>query len=306
MVETSKNDLLKERARSLFQTVENLGLLRRFQKNFHALTGLPFDLVDLQAHSSHRLKAAENFIPFFSLIQQSAAGRDACFECNREAIRRLREKPQPILYSSFMGLMELVVPLMMGSQLIGVLASGQFLLRKPSRQIFRALRAKIQEFGIDPLLAEKHYLNVPVLSPEKADAVVDLLALIADHLLKVEVELDSLKKHHDSEPLYRAQKFIENHFTDEISLRDVAAAAHLSSSRLAHLFREKMNTSFVAYRNDLRIEQTKLLLANTDLQIVEIAMNTGFSNLGHFNELFKKEVGVSPRKYRLQHIPVNH
>lgn len=305
MVETSKNEALKERVRGLFQTVENLGFLRRFQKNFYALTGLPFDLVDLEAHPSRRLKDAKDFTPFRRLILRSAVGRAAFFEFNCEVIRRLREKPHPTLYPDPMGFMEMVVPLVMGGQLIGALASGQFLLRKPGRQTFHTLRSKIRNLGVPLALAEKHYLNAPVLTPEKADAVVDLLALIADHLLKIEVELYSLEKHHDSEPIYRAKKFIENHFSDEIALRDVAAAAHLSPSRLAHLFREKMNTSFVAYRNELRIEKTKFLLANTDLQIVEIAMKSGFFNLGHFNELFKKEVGVSPREYRHQHISVS-
>lgn len=300
-----KSERLSNKSRDFFQTIENLGFLRRFQKNFHVLTGLPFDLVDLQARPSRRLKNTGDFTPFQCLILQSPAGRAICSKHNGEVISHLREKPYPILCPGPIGLMEVVVPLVMDGQLIGALTSGQFLLKKPSRQAFLALWRKIQNFGVHFALAEMSYLSVPVLTPEKAEAVVDLLALIADQFLKIEIQLSSLKNHHDSEPIQRAQQFIKHHFADNITLRDAAAVACLSPSRLSHLFREKLNTSFVAYRNALRIEQSKFLLANTELQVVEIAMKVGFFNLSHFNELFKKEIGTSPRKYRRQHISVN-
>jgi len=151
--------------------------------------------VDLQAQPSRRLKASKDFIPFCRQIQETRAGRSACLECDCEAIRRLRDTRRPVLYSCHMGLLDLVVPLLIGGQLIGALAAGQFLLRKPARETFRALRNPIQTFGLDASLAEKHYLKVPVLTPAKTRAVVDLLALIADHLIKIEFKLDALRKH---------------------------------------------------------------------------------------------------------------
>lgn len=292
-------------AAGIFQTIERLGLLPRFQKDFGALTGLSFDLVDLQARSSLRLGAVKRFVPFCCLIQGRSAGKEACRQCDCDAIHRLRENPRPLLYSCHMGLMDLVVPLVMGGQLIGVLASGQFLLRKPSPRTFQPLRARLRNLGVPLASAEQKYLRVPVLTHEKANAVVDLLVLIADHLLALEPRLDTLKSHQASEQVNRARQFIENHFAEEISPGDVAAAVHLSASRLSHLFREQMNTSLVAYRNALRLEQARFLLANTDLRVVDIALKSGFSNLGHFNGLFKRLAGLSPRQYRRQHAPVN-
>jgi len=204
-----------------------------------------------------------------------------------------------------MGLMEVVVPLVMGGKLVGLLASGQFLLRKPSSRTFQPLCARLRNLGVPLASAEKKYLRVPVLTQEKANAVLDLLVLIADHLLALEPKMGTLKAYHASGQVDRARLFIENHFTEDISPGDVAAAVHLSASRLSHLFREHLNTSLVAYRNTLRLEQAKFLLVNTDLRVVDIALESGFSNLGHFNGLFKRSVGCSPREYRRQHVPVS-
>ncbi len=189
----------------MFQTIEKLGVLPRFQKAFGTLTGLTFDLVDLQAHSSLRLRAVQCFVPFCRLIQDRSAGREACRQCDVGAVNRLREIHRPLLYPCHMGLMEVVVPLMMGGQLVGVLASGQFLLRKPSRRTFQPLRARLRDLGVPLASAEQKYLRVPVLTHEKANAVVDLLVLIADHLLALEPKMDTLKAHHASGQVDRAR-----------------------------------------------------------------------------------------------------
>lgn len=59
-------------------------------------------------------------------------------------------------------------------------------------------------------------------------------------------------------------------------------------------------TSPFQYLLSVRIRQAKLLLNATDYSIEQVAAQTGFKDAGHFSQIFKKEVGITPLKYRKQ------
>ena len=63
-------------------------------------------------------------------------------------------------------------------------------------------------------------------------------------------------------------------------------------------FKKRYGKSPVEYRNGIRINSATALLINTDLQVSEIATRCGFEDAYYFSRIFKKIVGVSPRKYR--------
>lgn len=292
----------QQRRHALFGVIECLGILRRFQKDLHDLTALPFDLVDLQAKPSRRLQDIQQFIPFCKLIRASPIGRKACGECDMQAVRRVTGCPKAMQYVCHLGLMDIVMPLMIHGQLVAVLASGQFLIRRPKPSDFMRIQSAIKNFGVDMERARRSYFAIPVISSRQSRAVTDLIALIAEYLLKIEDAMDSLRPLHDSEQLKQAQQLIEARYRENISLEDIASAVRLSPSRLAHLFHEKLKTTFVAYRNELRIERAKFLLANTTLKIIEIALESGFPSLSHFNQTFHKHVLQAPSEYRSQQI----
>lgn len=59
-----------------------------------------------------------------------------------------------------------------------------------------------------------------------------------------------------------------------------------------------MGVSFSNYLNKIRIEQSKLLLKNTDSSIVEIAMEVGFEDQSYFSKVFKNLTKMTPKQYR--------
>ena len=59
-----------------------------------------------------------------------------------------------------------------------------------------------------------------------------------------------------------------------------------------------MNNLFSNYLNKIRIEQSKLLLKNTDSSIVEIAMEVGFEDQSYFSKVFKNLTKMTPKQYR--------
>ena len=71
-----------------------------------------------------------------------------------------------------------------------------------------------------------------------------------------------------------------------------------NSSHVSRTFQKYLKTSPSQYLRKLRINKGRRLLSTSNLSIVEIAYQCGFSNSGHFLTAFQKEVGTSPSRYR--------
>ncbi len=95
-----------------------------------------------------------------------------------------------------------------------------------------------------------------------------------------------------------ARSFIDEHYTTDIVLADVAAASNLSPSRLSGLFKNETGTSVMAYRNELRLVKAAQLLLNTNIRIADIGRRVGYPEQAFFSRIFRKHLGMSPRQYR--------
>ena len=80
--------------------------------------------------------------------------------------------------------------------------------------------------------------------------------------------------------------------------KDLSVVAHLSSSRLSVLFREKYGTSFTNYLIDFRMKKAQEFLRETDKSIKDIASLVGYDDYMQFSKMFKKKVGMTPQQYK--------
>ncbi len=92
--------------------------------------------------------------------------------------------------------------------------------------------------------------------------------------------------------------FIRGNYMHKITLEDTADAVSLSASHLSRIFKEEMHTSFNAFLSDIRIEKSKLLLLSGDFSIAEISGLVGFSDQSYFNKVFRKNTGMTPKRFR--------
>ena len=91
---------------------------------------------------------------------------------------------------------------------------------------------------------------------------------------------------------------IQNSYSKNITIREVAALCGFSESHFMKLFKELTGTSFTAYLVNYRLEIAARQLAETDSSIIEIATNCGFNNHSYFIRAFVKKYGTTPRNYR--------
>lgn len=99
----------------------------------------------------------------------------------------------------------------------------------------------------------------------------------------------------------RMSAYIYEHYRERISLDDIAAAAGISRSKCASLFRIYTQKTPIAFLNSFRLEMSRKLLENTGEPISQIALSCGFSEQSYYNRMFLREFGSTPLKWRKRH-----
>jgi len=92
--------------------------------------------------------------------------------------------------------------------------------------------------------------------------------------------------------------FTEQHFTEPLTMNQVADHLFLNPSYFSKLFHEKTGETFSKYLIRLRISKAKELLKQTTLKIYEVAEQVGYQDFRHFVKLFKEQEGMTPAQYR--------
>ena len=103
-------------------------------------------------------------------------------------------------------------------------------------------------------------------------------------------------QHQDT--LRKIIRYIKENCAGKITLDDIARYVFLNKYYISRLFNEKMGMSISSYINNVRIERSKHLLAETDMSIAAIANMIGFDDQSYFTRLFRRLTGCSPGKYR--------
>ena len=91
--------------------------------------------------------------------------------------------------------------------------------------------------------------------------------------------------------------FIENHFTEKITLEEIAKSADISVSKLCHNFKSRHGCTVFEYILDLRLGNARsLIMSETSLQIKAVASAFGFEDVSYFCRAYKKKFGKTPRE----------
>lgn len=85
-----------------------------------------------------------------------------------------------------------------------------------------------------------------------------------------------------------------------ITLEEVASVANMSREAFCRFFKDRTRKTLVSFLNELRVSNACQTLLHTDQTIAGIAFTCGFANLSHFNRVFIKTVGATPREFRRQ------
>lgn len=95
--------------------------------------------------------------------------------------------------------------------------------------------------------------------------------------------------------------YIEKHFTEDLSLSQLAENIHFSANYLSAQIKKKTGMSYINYISLLRLEYAVQLLIETNLKVSEIAVKCGYHDSSYFNRSFCRKYGTTPEQYRKGH-----
>ncbi len=114
-----------------------------------------------------------------------------------------------------------------------------------------------------------------------------------------------LVQQHFSEPSREASTLVERclgyiheHYAHDFDIDELASQVAVSPSYLFRLFKKKMQVTPMHYRNIVRIDKAKLLLADQALTVDAVAERVGFEDAKYFARVFRDFAGTSPSAYR--------
>lgn len=114
----------------------------------------------------------------------------------------------------------------------------------------------------------------------------------------VETPEDRARYFRDLAPVVR---HLEEHFSDLVSMAEMARLAGLSPTHFNRRFRQIFGMSPTRFLHALRIEKARQLLVETERSVGEIAVGTGYHDQSHFTRHFRRLTGVAPGKYRAEY-----
>ncbi|MBT2292846.1 helix-turn-helix domain-containing protein [Paenibacillus albidus] len=93
--------------------------------------------------------------------------------------------------------------------------------------------------------------------------------------------------------------YMDEHYRNKLSVKTLSDMSGYSYDRFRHIFKERFGLSPLRYLLLKRLDYAKSLLRHTQMPISEISANAGFVNDAQFCNMFKREIGLTPRKFRV-------
>lgn len=118
----------------------------------------------------------------------------------------------------------------------------------------------------------------------------------------------------NSNRINRITEYILEHYKERIRLEDIAALEGISPYHASHFITRMLGISFQEYLNNIRFEHALQLVNRSSLNILDICLETGFSNSRYLNQMFQKNLGCGVKeymkmkdkpKYKMKNLPVD-
>ncbi|MPR32352.1 AraC family transcriptional regulator [Salmonirosea aquatica] len=166
-------------------------------------------------------------------------------------------------------------------------ARGVLILHKSRTAIAQILRSLPALNFLERLTALLRIFTILAESPE------DL------HVLENRQTYDALSNE-NREKLQKIYRHVIAHYPHKITLAEVAALVNLSPNAFCRFFKQLTGKTLTDVINGYRVDHALHLLKTSDLNISEIAYDSGFQTVPYFNTVFKKAMQCSPTEYRGQ------
>ena len=195
-----------------------------------------------------------------------------------------------------------IIQLMQNSNFYSVLISSSF----DQLRILVISDSRYEEVDFKELL-EAFFVEVGGFFKDclKLDINMDVLQTISDfceikkyiHMNAPQPEQEKTYKFTNKEIVLRAQKYIEENFSENPSLLELSEKLYISPYHLSRIFKKELGMNISEYILNQKLECAKRLLTTGAYTVAQIAEMAGFGNRNYFHRIFKNNVGITPSEY---------
>ena len=231
----------------------------------------------------------ERAMPFCEYIHGCKGEQIKCRKSDADACKRVRECGDALIYKCRYGLTEVICPLHTLGSPSGYLMMGQ---TKDESVNDKSLCDILKKLGLETS-PDALVSKIPTVSAEKTSSFAKIMTICAEYMTLINALPGNKPSTAELTRLY-----IHENFREKITMRDICLALGRTKSAICPAFKQKYGVTVVDYLTELRIEEAKKLLLETDMTVSEVAEEVGFSDTSYFSKVFLKSAGIPPSSYR--------
>lgn len=269
-----------------------------FSALLHNLVGMTVGIFDPRGERVVTVFRPDAESPLCRLVHSTAEGWARCMACNRLHFNEAACTRQACRYVCHAGLVDIAIPVFAEGTHVATISTGQLLPAPASDEGFQSIRDRLQGLPVSERALRRAYDRAPFLEEDKLDAGIKLLSFFANYLMRMGLTLRGMAERRERPEIAVALRYVEDHFREQLTVADVCREVCLSADHFSTLFRRATGRTLVAYVQQRRVDEAKVLLTATRKSITEICLACGFNSLTHFNRVFRRWTSKSPRQYR--------
>jgi AraC-like DNA-binding protein len=281
-----------------FDHIENLAVLRQFYFLVWRLFGVNIALVSPDRTRSLAL-GSSSWSPFCIQLRQMG-GEAHCLDCDQQYLASAAEQRRSLRYRCWAGLREFIVPIFLDGEILAFIQCGQVLDAVPEEKDWDDSRRAIRELGLTNIPPRELFFAQRVIPTQTQEDLLTLLELFGNYIAYAQYQILLAEATQQSRTEERALSFIRNHYTDPISLEDVAKAACTSKRNLTRIFQAKTGLTILGSIQEMRIARACRQLQAGQMTCVQIAFDCGFGSVQQFNRVFLKLRHCTPQAWQRQ------
>jgi len=244
--------------------------------------------------------------PFCMAIKSDKQLFKRCLRMKRNILLKCEKTKSTYYGMCYCGIEEYIVPIVCNEVIIGVICVGEFSTHKDISM--KKLRMTAKNYNLDLEYMENLFSQSTSTENYNTEMINSMLLIISEYFSDIYSTLISTHSTkslnemkittNETYILSHALEFINNNYKDNITLTDITKFCNCSESYISHIFKKTMKINIKAYINKVRIEHSKELLLDSNLNISQIALKIGFNEPNYFSNVFREICGLSPSAFR--------
>ena len=259
-------------------------------QDFYNATGIDMDLLkpDFSPVSEKVLQNNQ----YCRLVQNTQDGNAACRASDIELLKKCEKTKKVEQHICHAGLIDVAIPILYDDLILGYIIAGRMRLETD----FGKIHAYLRKLGINTTEAYKYYLEIPSFDTERIKSISSIATMLVKYIL-----LEKMLKPDTDDLAQKAVAFIDENLENDLTVKTISKYLNVSKNVLYHQFHERLHCTVNQYVTKRRIEKSLEFLLKTNLSIEDISQKAGFSGASYYSKAFKKQMGISPLKYKKEH-----